>query len=113
MRKKIALSIVLALAMALVAGVAFAKHHTPEERGKTLFTTVGFAGGTKACNDCHPGGGGLAKSGAKADFGPMGRTLEDAVNYCIRNAINGNPIAVDSDQMKDMTSYIRSLGAGK
>lgn len=90
-----------------------AKHHTPEERGKTLFTTAGFAGGEKSCNECHPDGSGLAMAGSKQDFGKMGKTLEDAINFCIEFAIKGKPIAKGSDEMKDIAAYVRSVGAAK
>ena len=111
--RSIVLTIVLLLAVTIACGAALAKHHTPEERGKALFTAVGFAGGSKACNDCHTDGSGLSRAGARKDFGNMGRTLEDAVNFCIENALGGDPIATDSTEMKDITAYIRSLGAGK
>lgn len=99
-------------ALVVIAAPAVAKHHTPEERGKTLFEKTDFAGGSSACNSCHPGGSGIEKAGSKKSFSIMGgkqATLEDVVNVCIEMGNKGKPIAKDSSEMKDITAYIRSL----
>jgi cytochrome c len=87
--------------------------HLPEERGKALFMDKNFAGGIKECNSCHPNGKGLEKAGTKKKFKIMGKrqnSLEEAVNFCIVNANKGKAIKEDSDEMKDIVSYIKSLG---
>jgi cytochrome c len=38
-------------------------------------------------------------------------SLEEAVNVCIVNANKGNAIDVNSTEMQEMVSYIKSLGA--
>ncbi len=81
-------------------------------RGRTIFADPTFAGGTRACSSCHPDGKGLEKAGSKKEFHIMGQTqksLEEAVNACIVGAIGGRAIPVNSQQMQDVTSYIRSL----
>ncbi len=96
----------------LFFSVAYAKKHSPEERGKALFEDPKFAGGVKSCNVCHPGGRGLKKSADKKEFRIMGKTqksLEEAVNFCIVQANKGKAIAVDSPEMKDIVAYIKSL----
>lgn len=98
--------------------LAFAAHHTPEERGKALFNDTKFGNGTsgKSCNSCHPNGKGLEKSGQKKDFNIMGqkqKSLEEAVNFCIVNALKGKAIDTKSDQMKDIVAYIKSLSKKK
>lgn len=101
------------IALGLVFSTAFAMKHMPEERGKILFNDTKFAGGTKACSSCHPDGKGVEKAGAKKEFMIMGKTqksLEEAVNFCIVNAINGKAIDAKSGQMKDIVAYIKSLG---
>lgn len=100
--------------LGLMVTVAFAKKHKPEERGKSLFNDTKFAGATsgKSCNSCHPDGRGLEKSGDKKEFNIMGKKqsgIEDAVNFCIENAIKGKAIDPSSDQMKDIVAYIKSL----
>ena len=94
--------------------LAFAKHHTAEERGKAHFNDPAFAGGKKSCNTCHPDGSSLEGAGAKTKFSIMGgdqNSLEEAVNVCIVNANKGNAIDVNSTEMQEMVSYIKSLGA--
>ncbi len=62
------------------------------EKGKALFNDPKAFGGQKACSSCHPDGKGLEKAGAKrAWITPAGKTktLEDAINICIVNAIQG------------------------
>jgi cytochrome c len=94
--------------------LAFAKHHTPEERGKAHFENAAFAGGKKSCSTCHPNGRGLAGAGAKTAFSIMGGeqdSLESVINVCIVNANKGNAIDGNSVEMQELVSYIKSLGA--
>lgn len=109
---------IIALSM-VVAGLTFstaiAKQHLPEERGKSIFNDAKLGGGTsgKSCNSCHPDGKGVEKSGEKKEFGIMGKqqkSLEEAVNFCIENALKGKAIDSKSGQMKDIVAYIKSLG---
>jgi len=100
------------LVFAFSITLALAKHHTAEERGKAHFNNPAFAGGKKSCNTCHPGGSGLEKAGGKTKFNIMGaeqNSLEEAINVCIVNANKGNAIDVESTEMQEMVSYIRSL----
>ncbi len=101
------------ITLGLILSGAFAMKHLPEERGKTLFNDAKFAGGSKACNSCHPDGKGLEKAADKKEFKIMGKTqksLEEAVNFCIENASKGKAIDPKSEQMKDIVAYIKSLG---
>lgn len=114
--KKIIMPLIMMLMLALICSLAYAKHHTPEERGKTLFNDAKFAGGQKACSQCHPDGKGLQAAGDKKEFRIMGdkqKSLEEAVNVCIINANKGKAIDAASDQMKDIVAYIKSLKSGK
>jgi cytochrome c len=101
------------IALGLVAAFAFAAGDAA--KGKALFNDPKFAGGSKACNECHPNGKGLDKAGDKKEFHIMGKTqksLEEAVNACIVNANKGKAIDVKSPQMQDMVAYIKSLKPG-
>jgi cytochrome c len=85
------------------------------ERGKKLFKDEKFGNGTagKSCNSCHPDGKGLEKAGAKSEFNIMGQrqnSLAEAVNFCIKMALKGQPIDPNGQDMKDIVAYIRSLG---
>lgn len=112
MRKEIVFGIGMAVsAWALAAGVALAA--TPAELGRAHFTNPAFAGGSKACNDCHANGRGLEKAGSKTRFTIMGGqqgSLADVVNMCIVNALHGKAIPNDSQEMREMVAYIKSLG---
>lgn len=103
----------IAVAM-LFATAVFAMHHTPEDRGKTMFNDTKLGGGTagRSCNTCHPDGKGLLGVGDKTMWKTPGgefKTLEDAVNICITMALKGQALDVKSDQMKDIVSYLKSL----
>lgn len=81
-------------------------------KGKMLFEDPKFAGGVKSCSSCHPGGRGLEKAGEKKEFHVMGKTqktLEEAVNFCIVNANKGKALDPNSEQMKDVVAFIKSL----
>jgi len=85
-------------------------------KGKSQFNDKTFAGGSKACNECHANGKGLEKAGEKKEFhimGKMQKSLEEAVNTCIVGANKGKAIDVKSAQMQDMVAYIKSLKAKK
>jgi cytochrome c5 len=106
---------VIAVVM-LVASSALAMHHTPEDRGKALFNDPKLGGGTSgnSCNTCHPNGKGLEGVANKKEWKNPGGTfksLEEAVNVCIEMALKGKPLDVNSEQMKDLISYLKSLKA--
>jgi cytochrome c5 len=105
---------VIVVALFVASSIVLAKHHTPEERGKTLFNDVKLGNGTagKSCNTCHPDGKGLEGVGSKKEWKNPGGTftsLEEAANVCIEMALKGKALDVKSDQMKDMISYLKSL----
>ncbi|MEW6602365.1 MAG: hypothetical protein AB1499_15440, partial [Nitrospirota bacterium] len=86
--------------------------------GMTLFNDAKFAGATsgKSCGSCHPDGKGLEKAGEKKEFTLGGKkqgSLEEAVNFCIVNAIKGKAVDTKSTQMMDIVSYIKSLKGSK
>jgi len=61
---------------------------------------LGGSKNDKSCNTCHPGGKGLEKAGANT---------ESMVQKCIEKALEGNPLAADSQELKDIVAYIKSL----
>jgi mono/diheme cytochrome c family protein len=72
------------------------------ERGKQLFADpkLGGSNNDKTCNTCHPNGKGLEKAGVN---------LESTIQACIQKALEGKPLATDSQEIKDLAAYIRSL----
>ena len=112
MGKRTVLVLVL-LVFACSFTFAFAKNHTAEERGKAYFNSKTFAGGKKPCSACHPNGRGLEGSGAKTTFSIMGgkqSNLEEVINVCIVNANKGKALDVNSAEMQELATYIKSLG---
>ena len=72
------------------------------EKGKQLFAdpTLGGSTNEKSCNTCHPGGEGLEKAGTE---------LESTIQACLQKTLEGKPLAADSQEMKDLVAYIKSL----
>ena len=105
-------SLLLLIILGLTFSVAFAKNTCRKKGERHSLTDTKFAGGSKACSECHPNGKGLEKAADKKEFKIMGKTqknIEEAVNFCIINANMGKAIDVKSEQMKDMVAYIKSL----
>jgi len=104
--------LLIVTAFGLIFSVAFAAGDAI--KGKVLFNDTNFAGATsgKSCNSCHPDGRGLENAGGKKEFRIMGKaqkSLEEAVNICIEQAIGGKAIDQASDEMQDIVAYIRLL----
>lgn len=109
--KIVLLSVIISV---LVCALAFAEGDV--EKGKTLFNDPKISGATsgKSCNTCHPGGSGLEQAGMKKEFrlgGGKQKNLEEAINLCIVKALNGNALDTQSQEMQDLTAYIKSLSA--
>ncbi len=105
-------TVVIILAFSLIFAVGAAQAGNVE-KGKALFNDTSLGTNGKSCGSCHPGGGGLEKAGGKKEFNIMGKkqgSLEEAVNFCIKLALKGKPLKEDSQKMKDIVAYIRSLG---
>jgi cytochrome c len=111
MKRNVIATIIL-IVLGLTFSLAFAMGHEAAARGKVLFEDPGFAGGKRACSSCHPGGDGLLAAGTRTQFTIMDKSqtsLEEAINFCIVNANRGKEIPLDSEEMQDMVSYIKSL----
>ena len=70
------------------------------ERGKQLFSDSKLGTNNKSCNTCHPDGKGLEKAGAD-----LGSTIQ----ACLQKVLGGKTLATDSQEIKDLVAYIRSL----
>ncbi len=85
------------------------------EKGKAMFNDPKLGTNGMTCNSCHPGGKGLEKAGAQGKTEwktPAGvkKSLQDAINICITQALKGKALDNNSQGMKDMVAYINSLG---
>jgi cytochrome c len=84
------------------------------KKGKALFNDPTLASGTagKSCNSCHPDGKGLENASMKKEFnigGKQQKSLKEAINTCIENALNGKALERKSQEMKGLVAYIKSL----
>ncbi|MEW6087834.1 MAG: hypothetical protein AB1498_05970 [bacterium] len=106
--------LVLLMIIAIIFTVVSAGGGGDIKKGKELFNDPGFGGGAagKSCNTCHPGGKGLEKVLDKKEINLMGnklKSLEEAVNMCIKNPMKGKGIDVKSAEMANIVAYIKSL----
>ncbi len=106
----------VALMAMLVLGIAFSLAYAGNvEKGKKLFNDpkLGGSKNAKSCGSCHPP---KPLRGKKRTFTIMGEkqnSPEDAVNFCIKMALKGKGIAKDSDEMKDIVAYMKTLNIKK
>ncbi|MBW2476281.1 MAG: cytochrome C [Deltaproteobacteria bacterium] len=72
--------------------------------GKSLFEATELGTKQRSCATCHAEGKGLEMI---SDFSDQ--ELKDIVNACIRDALDGKMLAIDSQEMDALTGYIRSF----
>lgn len=99
--------------LSLIFSFAFAAGNV--EKGKVMFNDPKLGTNGSTCNTCHPDGKGLEKAGMKGKKewktpGGVLNSLEDAINMCITMALKGKALDKNSQEMKDMVAYIKSLG---
>jgi len=111
---KIILTTLSVSAIILFSTCAFADGDV--KKGKVLFNDPKLSGSSfgVSCNKCHPDGKGLEASGAAGKTAWRScsgerKSLEDSINTCILTANKGLPIGLDSQEMKDLIAYIKSL----
>ena len=119
-RSMVMVVVVCAFAFACVAADQRIAKDQPEkqgdvERGKKLFGDPKLGGGTsgKSCASCHKDGKGLENLAGKNEFRAMGKkytSLEDIINYFVETALHGKALDRDSDDMRDLIAYLRTLG---
>jgi cytochrome c peroxidase len=116
--KSLKIMLLSAIVVSLISSFAFAAGNVAQ--GKALFDDPKAFGapGDISCSSCHPNGKGLEKSGEKGkkewkNPGGTWLSLEDASNICIILANKGKAIDPQSEEMKDLVAYIKSLGKKK
>ncbi|HXV22427.1 MAG TPA: cytochrome C [Desulfuromonadales bacterium] len=90
--------------LAVTAAAALATEGPTVAMGQTLFESTALGSNGKSCASCHPGGKGLAEVGAYDD--PM---LKEMINFCIRDALKGRMLALESQELDSMLLYLRTL----
>ncbi|HBH60240.1 MAG TPA: hypothetical protein DDX85_00550 [Nitrospiraceae bacterium] len=109
--KSVGMIMMIAIVVILAIGAAYSDD---VEKGKSLFSDSRLGTNGKSCNTCHSGGGDI--DGSKKTFNILGEQISSiggAVNFCIENALDGKPLAGDSQELKDIVSYISTLKGEK
>ncbi len=75
------------------------------QRGKELFESPALGTNGRSCASCHAGGKKLEWVGTYDDA-----KLSAIINTCIKKPLRGKPLPTDSDDLKSMILYIRSIG---
>ncbi len=96
--------LIMAWMFFLLCSTAVAEENSSLIRGKELFETTSLGTSGKSCSTCHPHGKGLEEIGAYDD--PM---LEEMINFCIRDALEGAMLEPTSPRLKAFRLYLRSL----
>ena len=96
-RRSICVLALLWTTAAAAAGVSL-------ERGKNIFESSSLGTNGRSCSSCHQHAKGL-RSVSNYDDGK----LAGIVNTCIKKALEGTPMQTDSDDMKSLLLYLRSI----
>ena len=111
---KIILRLLSITAVIVLSTRAFAEGDL--KRGKSLFNDPKLSGSSfgVSCNTCHPKGKGLEHSWSvgKTTWSSCSgerNSLEDSINTCILMANKGRPLDAQTQEMKDLIAYIKSL----
>jgi len=108
---------VLLVGMSVLIGVGLSQAGDDVEKGKSLFESPTFGGGTsgRACVTCHPGGRNLSRrlfggdgDSAKAKAKKRNK-LTGMVNTCIEKPLAGKAIDPAGSEMADIIAYMETL----
>ena len=92
------------LLILLLALAATATEVPTMELGRKLFHAKNLGTSGNSCATCHPGGKGLDEIEAYDDG-----MLKEMINFCIRDALKGEMIDLESTEMESFRLYVRSL----
>jgi len=95
---------VIVLSVLFISSFAYATEKPGVSLGKQLFQSKSLGSNGKSCSSCHSGGKGLQEIGSYDDA-----TLKEMINFCIRDALKGEMIGLDSSEMNSLLSYMRSF----
>lgn len=98
-------TLTLTLAMwAFLLSLALAAGPPSLERGKELFNSTTLGTNGKSCASCHARGRKLENVA-----GYDRKRLEEIVNQCIVNSLNGRALAPDSPDLSSLVAYVKTL----
>ena len=87
-----------------LATTTFATEVPTTALGKQLFEADNLGTNGKSCSSCHPQGKGLEEIAAYDDG-----MLKEMVNFCIRDAMKGKMMDLESTEIESFLLYLRSF----
>jgi thiosulfate dehydrogenase len=122
MKRKIAVALAAAVALAVVGGIAIqADEFTKEDqerwekeymsvvrKGRELWTSPGLGTNNVACAQCHPNAANTHPETYPKFQQQLGRViaLREMINWCIQQPLEGKPLALDSADMVALEAYV-------
>jgi cytochrome c peroxidase len=98
------------LAVSSAAFSADEKAAPTVEQGKKLFGDPSLGTNGKTCATCHPSDEKVGELAARGEwFGGKAKTLEQAINFCVKGPLEGKPLPEDSAKLKSIAMYMKSL----
>jgi thiosulfate dehydrogenase len=122
MKRKIAVALAAAVALAVVGGIAIrADEFTKQDqerwekeymsvvqKGRELWTSPGLGTNGVACAQCHPNAANTHPETYPKFQQQLGRViaLREMINWCIQQPLEGKPLALDSADMVALEAYV-------
>lgn len=88
----------------ILASMTIAAEEPSLGKGQELFNSTKLGTNGKGCASCHRDGSGLKEA---ADYDDA--RLAGIVNQCIAKALKGQPLAVDSPEIKSLLMYVKTF----
>lgn len=81
---------------------------TVQQKGRSLWTSPKLGSNGVACAQCHPNAANTHPETYPKFQKQLGKVavLQEMVNWCLRNPLQGKPLAVDDPKMTALVSYI-------
>jgi len=122
MKRKIAVALAAAVALAVVGGIAiqadeFTKkdqerwekeYMSVVQKGRELWTSPALGTNGVACAQCHPNAANTHPETYPKFQQQLGRViaLREMINWCIQQPLEGKPLALDDPKMVAMEAYV-------
>ena len=95
---------ILTLILLMLAIPSFATEVPTIILGQKMFEANNLGSNGKSCASCHPDGKGLEEINAYDDG-----MLKEMVNFCIRDALKGKMMDLESTEIESFLLYLRKL----
>jgi cytochrome c len=122
MKRKIAVALAAAVALAVVGGIAlqadeFTKkdqerwekeYMSVVQKGRELWTSPALGTNNVACAQCHPNAANTHPETYPKFQQQLGRViaLREMINWCLQQPLEGKPLALDDPKMIALEAYI-------